>query len=273
MKENMTRTERFSDTLADIREDLLEEAIRIDSAQKLRTARRRERMMNYALGKTVAVAASIVLIAGLVTAIPHLNHVNNGSETHNPEFSTTESSTAVPNPEEVHPVKSAFNFDSVGEIADFLIAVKASQSAYEDYCQAKGFTDPLPMEKAEKIADSILLSDYHIRLKDGFTVEGFSALYTDDGNGILRLSFTVGQTQYVFSHFYGMTSTEDHGQDSVIGETMLGEIAVPVFIGENHVFVDAVFGNTRIYAAAFTDHADGLFSEFEIVPTSDAFKK
>ena len=273
MKENLTRAEKFSDSLTGIHEDLLDEAIRVDSAQKLKTAHRRERIANHYLGKTVAVAASSVLIAGVISVIPNFNLINNGSETHTSIASTTASSTVGPSTEGVHPVRSVLNFDSIGEIEAFLIAVKTSPSAYDSYCEERKLIDPLSMEDASKTADAILQSEYHIRLKDGFKAQEFSALYTEDGNGILRLSFTVGQTQYVFSHFYGVTSIEEHAKETEIGKAMLGEASVSVFEEEDHFFADTVFGNTHIYAAVFTDHADGLFSEFEVVPTADAFKK
>ena len=99
-----------------------------------------------------------------------------------------------------------------------------------------------------------------------------SALYTDDG--ILRLAFTVDQTKYIFSHFYGVTATEDHSKDHAIGMVGLNGERVPVFRGEEHFFADEMFGNVRIYAAVFTDCAEEeVFSFFEIVPTSEAFNE
>ena len=208
-------------------------------------------------------------MAGVGSAVRHFYHMNR-IQNSDSQASTTASSTVGLNNEAVRPIGAVINFDSVGEFSDFLAAVKASPSEYEDYCK-EWEGESVPFDIAEKIADSILSSEYHVRLKNGSAADGFTALYTDDGEGVLRLSFTVGETQYVFSHFYGVTSAEEHGGESLVGEYALGESAVPVFSAGEYFFFDILVGDTRIYAAAFTDSAEDIFSEFEIVSTSEAF--
>ena len=268
MKNEITRAEKLSEALSGIDDDLLDEALRIDSARKLKKKERQEYAIRNPLGKIVAVAASLVFVAGIVSAIPQFNVFQNS------DFQTTvveSTSTVDPNYEAIRPIGAVLNFDSMEDLADFLAALKTTPSAYNDYCLKNGVAEQLPFEVAKKIADSILASEYHVRLKDGVKAESFTALYTDEG--ILRLAFTVGQTKYVFSHFYGITSTADHGKDRALGTVALGGATVAVFSGEDHVFADEVFGNTRIYIAAFTDCAEeDVFSAFEIVPTSEAFK-
>lgn len=269
MKNEITRVEKLSDALIGIDDDLLDEAIRLDSAQKLKISDRRAYSVRNPLGKIIAIAASFVLVAGIVAMIPRLNILQNPDS----QTTTVESSSTVdPNIESVRPAGSVLNFDSVEEIADFLNAAKTTPSEYNDYCLKNGIAEFLPFETAEKIADGILMSEYHVRLKSGVKAENFTALYTDEG--ILRLAFTVDQTKYVFSHFYGVTSTADHSQDHAIGTVDLGGERVTVFSGEEYFFADEMFGNTRIYAAVFTDCAEeDIFSFFEIVPTSEAFNE
>ena len=73
MKNELTRAEKLSDALIGIDEDLLDEAIRIDSARQLKTSERRVYFVRNPIGKIVAVAASIVLLAGILSAVPHLD--------------------------------------------------------------------------------------------------------------------------------------------------------------------------------------------------------
>lgn len=269
MKNEITRAEKLSEALSGIDDDLLDEALRIDSARKLKKKERQEYAIRNPLGKIVAVAASLVFVAGIVSAIPQFNVFQNA------DFQTTvveSTSTVDPNYEAIRPIGAVLNFDSMEDLADFLAALKTTPSAYNDYCLTNGVRDPLPFEVAEKIADRILTSEYHVQLKDGVEAESFTALYTDEG--ILRLAFTVGQTKYVFSHFYGVTSTADHSNDRVVGTVALGEETVAVFRGEEHLFTEKVFGNTCIYIAVFADSAEeDVFSAFEIVPTSEAFNE
>ena len=267
MKNEITRAEKLSDALPGIDDDLLDEAIRIDSARKLKIANHRFSPVRNLFGKSVAIIASIVLVAGIVSAIPRLDVLQNSDL----QTSVLESSSTVtPSNGTIHSELSVFNFDSMAEISGFLAAAKISSAEYNDYYLEMGISDPIPFEIAKKIAYTILTSEYHVRLKDGVAAEGFTALYTNDG--ILRFAFTVGQTKYVLSHFYGVTSTADHSQDRAIGTAVLGGATVIVFSGEDHFFADEVFGNTRIYIAAFTDCADeDIFSVFEIIPTSEAF--
>ena len=267
MKNKITSAEKLSDALLGIDDDLLDEAIRLDSAQKLKTTESRSFAVRNPLRKIVAIAASIVLVTGVISMISKPNMF----QTSISQTTTAESSTTVdPNRESIRPAGSVLNFDSIGALADFLTVVKTTPSEYNAYCLANGIGDSLPFEIAEKIADTILASEYHVRLKDGVKADSFTALYTDDG--VLRLAFTIGQTKYVFSHFYGVTAIADHSEEHVVGTFTLGEKTILVFRGEDHFFADEVFGNTRIYIAAFTDYAEeDIFSDFEFVPTSEAF--
>lgn len=269
MKEKITGAERISDALIGVEEALLTEAACVDSARKMKEARRREYFARNPLGKTVAVAASILLVAGIVSAVPHLNHASHTAANSDAAVSS-ESSTVEPSRGETAPTGLVLNFDSMEELSAFLAAAKSE--AYGDYCERSGMANLPSAEDAEKIADSVLSSDYHVGLKEGAPVDGFMALYTDDGAGVLRFSFALGRAKYVVSHFYDDASIVERSVYDVVGTFMLGGKAVSMMKAEDHFFMDESFGNTRIYVAIFADQiGDDPLSILEIIPTSESF--
>ena len=269
MKEKITGAERISDALVGIEEELLAEAAYVDSDQKMKMTRRRERLACHPLGKAIAVAASLLLMSGIISAAPHLNNASHTTANSGATVSS-ESSTVRPSRGEINPEGLVISFDSMEELGDFLAAAKSEE--YSDYCEEGGVKSPPSAEEAEKIADSILTSDYHIGLKIDALIDGFTALYTDDGEGVLRFSFETGRAKYVVSHFYGVTSVADCGESSVVRTLMLGDKTVSMLKTEDHFFADMVLGNTCIHIAIFADHIDeDSLSMLEIVHTSEAF--
>lgn len=76
MKNKLSPAERLSDALGNIDDRLLEKAYDIDSADKLKKASRKALYSPERIRKLATVAACVILLAGAVSVIPYLRHIN-----------------------------------------------------------------------------------------------------------------------------------------------------------------------------------------------------
>ena len=76
MKNKLSPAERLSDALGNIDDRLLEKAYDIDSADKLKKASRKALYSPEKVRKIATVAACVILLAGAVSVIPYLRHIN-----------------------------------------------------------------------------------------------------------------------------------------------------------------------------------------------------
>ena len=135
-------------------------------------------------------------------------------------------------------------FDSIDDIVDFVSAVNASKTHYDDYLEAKNSNITPPSYNTAKNIATNVSSVGLPQIKSNFTCDKFGCTYYVEP-GYLDIIYTLEGIRYRFNYSFNLTNPYQYEGTPILTSAKLGSFSLDLYQGEN-CFVGCILNGTIV---------------------------